>query len=58
MMGGADAIMARAAHLMDGGDYLLAIEVLNKLVYGEPGNVAGRRLLGAWVRKGYEADGS
>ena len=57
MMGGADAIMARAAQLMEGGDYLLAIEVLNKLVYGEPDNVAGRRLLAdAFEQVGYQQE--
>ena len=57
MMGGADAIMARAAKLMEGGDYLLAIEVLNKLVYGEPENVAGRRLLAdAFEQVGYQQE--
>jgi alkyl sulfatase BDS1-like metallo-beta-lactamase superfamily hydrolase len=57
MMGGADAIMARAAQLMEGGDYLLAIEVLNKLVYGEPENVAGRHLLAdAFEQVGYQQE--
>jgi len=57
MMGGADAIMARAAQLMEGGDYLLAIEVLNKLVYGEPENVAGRRMLAdAFEQVGYQQE--
>jgi alkyl sulfatase BDS1-like metallo-beta-lactamase superfamily hydrolase len=57
MMGGADAIMARAAQLMEGGDYLLAIEVLNKLVYGEPENDAGRRMLAdAFEQVGYQQE--
>jgi len=57
MMGGADAIMARAAQLMEGGDYPLAIEVLNKLVYGEPENVAGRRMLAdAFEQVGYQQE--
>ncbi len=57
MMGGADAIMVRAAQLMEGGDYLLAIEVLNKLVYGEPENTAGRRMLAdAFEQVGYQQE--
>jgi len=45
MMGGAAAIMERANTLMETGEYLLAVEILNKLVYAEPDNVEGRRLL-------------
>jgi alkyl sulfatase BDS1-like metallo-beta-lactamase superfamily hydrolase len=57
MMGGADAIIARAQQLMDGGDYLLATEILNKLVYGEPEHVAGRRLLAdAFEQVGYQQE--
>jgi alkyl sulfatase BDS1-like metallo-beta-lactamase superfamily hydrolase len=57
MMGGADAIINRAQSLMDGGEYLLAIEILNKLVYGEPAHVAGRRLLAdAFEQVGYQQE--
>lgn len=57
MMGGAQAIMSRATQLMDEGDYLLAIEILNKLVYGEPENEAGRRLLAdAFEQIGYQQE--
>jgi alkyl sulfatase BDS1-like metallo-beta-lactamase superfamily hydrolase len=45
MMGGAATIMDRASALMETGEYLLAAEILNKLVYAEPDNVDGRRLL-------------
>jgi alkyl sulfatase BDS1-like metallo-beta-lactamase superfamily hydrolase len=45
MMGGADAILAKGRELFDTGEYLLATEILDKLVYAEPSNVAGRRLL-------------
>jgi alkyl sulfatase BDS1-like metallo-beta-lactamase superfamily hydrolase len=57
MMGGSDAIMARAGDLMDAGEYLLAIEILNKLVYGEPENVDGQRLLAdAFEQVGYQQE--
>ena len=57
MMGGADAILARASGLMDDGDYLLAVEILNKLVYGEPELEAGRHLLAdAFEQIGYQQE--
>ncbi len=57
MMGGADAIIDRAQQLMVDGDYLLAIEILNKLVYGEPEHEAGRRLLAdAFEQVGYQQE--
>lgn len=45
MMGGAKKILARAKQLHTQGKYLLAVELLNKLVYAEPQNQAARRLL-------------
>ncbi len=57
MMGGADAIVRRAERLMESGEYLLAVEILNKLVYGEPEHVAGRRLLAdAFEQLGYQQE--
>jgi alkyl sulfatase BDS1-like metallo-beta-lactamase superfamily hydrolase len=57
MMGGADAIIARAEQLMSSGDYLLAVEILNKLVYGEPEHVPGRHLLAdAFEQIGYQQE--
>ena len=57
MMGGAAAIVGRAHLLMDDGDYLLAIEILNKLVYAEPENVTGRQLLAdAFEQVGYQQE--
>jgi alkyl sulfatase BDS1-like metallo-beta-lactamase superfamily hydrolase len=38
MMGGASRIMAKGRELHDRGDYLLAQEILNRLVHAEPGN--------------------
>ena len=45
MMGGADKIMARGRELHDEGKYLLATEIMNKLVQAEPDNEAARDLL-------------
>jgi alkyl sulfatase BDS1-like metallo-beta-lactamase superfamily hydrolase len=45
MMGGADNIMARGRALHDEGKYLLASEIVNKLVQGEPNNEAAKDLL-------------
>ncbi|MBK9739412.1 MAG: MBL fold metallo-hydrolase [Actinobacteria bacterium] len=57
MMGGPAAILTRAGQLMDAGEYLLAIEILNKLVYAEPDNEAGRHLLAdAFEQVGYQQE--
>jgi alkyl sulfatase BDS1-like metallo-beta-lactamase superfamily hydrolase len=57
MMGGADAIVARGHQLMETGEYLLAVEILNKLVYGDPEHVGGRRLLAdAFEQLGYQQE--
>lgn len=45
MMGGADKILARGRQLHDEGRYLLAQEIVNKLVQAEPGNRAAKDLL-------------
>jgi alkyl sulfatase BDS1-like metallo-beta-lactamase superfamily hydrolase len=45
MMGGADNIMARGRALHDEGKYLLASEIVNKLVQAEPNNEAAKDLL-------------
>lgn len=45
MMGGADAILARGRRLHDMGKYLLAQEIVNKLVQAEPRNQAAKDLL-------------
>ena len=55
MMGGADAILGRAQALYDEGQYRLAMEILNKLVYAEPNNSAGQDLLAAvFEQLGYQ----
>jgi alkyl sulfatase BDS1-like metallo-beta-lactamase superfamily hydrolase len=45
MMGGSGRIMAKGKQLYDQGKYFHAIEILNKLVYAEPGNQAAKDLL-------------
>ena len=45
MMGGAEKIMARGRELHDQGKYLLAQEILNKLVQAEPQNQDAKDLL-------------
>ena len=45
MMGGAAKIMARGQQLHNEGKYLLAQEIVNKLVQAEPQNQAGKDLL-------------
>ena len=50
MMGGSDRILARSRELHDAGDYRLAIELLNKLVYAEPSNQAAKEPVGRRLR--------
>ncbi|WP_209011974.1 alkyl/aryl-sulfatase [Roseibium aggregatum] len=45
MMGGAEKILAKGKELHDQGQYKLAQEILNKLVYAEPNNEAAKDLL-------------
>jgi len=55
MMGGAAAILGKAQELQDGGDYRLAMEILNKLVYAEPQNASAKDLLAAvFEQLGYQ----
>ena len=57
MMGGSAKIIAKGEELMAQGKYLLATEVLNKLVFAEPQNQAARRLLAdAYEQLGYRAE--
>jgi alkyl sulfatase BDS1-like metallo-beta-lactamase superfamily hydrolase len=44
-MGGAETIIAKARGLHDRGDYLLASEILDKLVHAEPKNQVAKDLL-------------
>ena len=57
MMGGARAILDRARSLVDDGEYLLATEVLDKLVHAEPDDVEARELLAdAFEQIGYQQE--
>ncbi len=55
MMGGATAILERGQQLHDQGQYRLAMEILNKLVYAEPDNQQAKDLLAAvFEQLGYQ----
>jgi alkyl sulfatase BDS1-like metallo-beta-lactamase superfamily hydrolase len=57
MMGGAEKILARGRELHDQGKYLLATEILNKLVQAEPQNQAAKDLLAdAFEQVGYQQE--
>jgi len=59
MMGGADKIVARSRELYAAGEYRLATELLNKLVYAQPANQAARNLLAdAFEQMGYQKESS
>jgi alkyl sulfatase BDS1-like metallo-beta-lactamase superfamily hydrolase len=45
MMGGAEKIIAKGRELYEQGKYRYAMEILNKLVYAEPGNQTAKDLL-------------
>lgn len=57
MMGGAERIIARARTLHDEGRYQHASEILNRLVFAEPGNRPARELLAdVWEQIGYQQE--
>ncbi len=57
MMGGSDAIIKKGTELYGKGEYLQAIEILNKLAYGEPDNQAGKELLAdCYEQMGYQQE--
>ena len=57
MMGGAEKILARGRELHDEGKYLLAQEILNKLVQAEPQNQAAKDLLAdVFEQLGYQQE--
>ena len=57
MMGGAERIVARGQELYNAGEYLLAMEIVNKLVQAEPQNEAGKELLAdIFEQLGYQAE--
>jgi alkyl sulfatase BDS1-like metallo-beta-lactamase superfamily hydrolase len=57
MMGGSSKILAKGKELYDQGKYREAMEILNKLVYAEPQNQAGKDLLAdAFEQFGYQQE--
>jgi len=57
MMGGAAKVLARGRELHDAGKYLLAQEVLNKVVQAEPGNQEAKDLLAdSFEQMGYQQE--
>jgi alkyl sulfatase BDS1-like metallo-beta-lactamase superfamily hydrolase len=57
MMGGAEKILARGRELHDQGKYLLAMEILNKLVQAEPQNQVAKDLLAdVFEQLGYQQE--
>jgi alkyl sulfatase BDS1-like metallo-beta-lactamase superfamily hydrolase len=57
MMGGANPILAKGRQLITAGQYLLATEILNKLVYAQPGNQLAKDLLAdAFEQLGYSKE--
>jgi alkyl sulfatase BDS1-like metallo-beta-lactamase superfamily hydrolase len=57
MMGGSKRIMAKGNDLYDQGKYRAASEILNKLVYAEPQNQAGKDLLAdVYEQIGYQQE--
>ncbi|NKB92279.1 MAG: MBL fold metallo-hydrolase [Candidatus Nanopelagicales bacterium] len=57
MMGGAGPIIERGRRLIEQGEFLLATEILNKLVYAEPGNSDAAQLLAdAFEQIGYQQE--
>ena len=56
-MGGAEKILARGRELHDEGKYLLAQEILNKLVQAEPQNEVAKDLLAdVFEQLGYQQE--
>ena len=55
MMGGATEIISRGQALHDGGQYRLAMEILNKLVFAQPDNSEAKDLLASvFEQLGYQ----
>lgn len=58
-IGGAAKVMALAKTAMAGGDYRWSSDLLNQLVFAEPGNAAAKALLAdSYEQQGYQAEGS
>ncbi len=56
-MGGAETILPKAQASFDNGDYRWVAEILNKLVFADPDNIAARALLArTYDQLGYQAE--
>ncbi len=57
MMGGASRVLSKGRELHDRGEYLLASEILNKLVHAEPANQEAKDLLAdVFEQLGYQQE--
>ena len=57
MMGGADPILKKGQELHDSGEYILASEILNRLVHAEPQNQVAKDLLAdVFEQLGYQQE--
>jgi alkyl sulfatase BDS1-like metallo-beta-lactamase superfamily hydrolase len=57
MMGGAKPIINKGVELFNSGDYLLAVEILNKLLFAQPQNQEGKDLLAdCYEQIGYQQE--
>jgi len=57
MMGGSAKIIAKGRELYGQGKYRYAMEILNKLIYADPGNQAAKDLLSdAYEQLGYQSE--
>ncbi len=58
-MGGPDALLAKAQRSFDSGDYRWVVEVVNHLVFADPGNQRARDLQAdAFEQLGYQSESS
>jgi alkyl sulfatase BDS1-like metallo-beta-lactamase superfamily hydrolase len=58
-MGGADAVLAKARASYAQGDYRWVAQIVNQLVFAEPGNQAARQLQAAALEQlGYQSENS
>ncbi len=56
-MGGAKKVLARARKAMAAGDYRWSSDLLNQLVFAQPGNTAARTMLAdSYEQQGYQAE--
>ena len=57
MMGGSDKIMVKGEELVESGQYRHAVEILDRLVFGEPDNQPAKDLLAdAYEQLGYQQE--